>query len=187
MRPLFVAEPASAGTLVSRFLPWALPLLLGAQLGLLHPRRRVPDAHDADNARLICDYAAHRTRCGENVFLGRGSVCLERGGVAAPIDRLSSIVEVTVAGRAAELGFHERVRSEQYDVLIIPMNDLLWFGGDFWKSLRARYTPFFQTKGELDNDFWFDGWQGYVSWPMVFFERARDRGKHRVDGASGCE
>jgi hypothetical protein len=102
-----------------------------------------------------------------------------------PLDRLSSIVEVTVAGRSAELGFHGRIARSEYDVLIVPLNDLLWFGRDFWEVFSARYRPFFATRGELDNDFWFDGWQGYVSWPMVFFERVGEHGRHRVAGDAG--
>jgi hypothetical protein len=98
-----------------------------------------------------------------------------------PVDRLNSIVEVTVAGQSSELAFRRRVEDSTYDVLILPMKDLLWFGGDFWRTFSVRYRPFFATHGELDNDFWFDGWQGYVSWPMVFFERQSERGRHRVD------
>jgi hypothetical protein len=172
---LFGAHEARRWTVV------VVGAVAAAQLGLLYPRRRVPNALDRENARIICEYASRRMRCGERVHLGRGSVCYARGGVAVPLDRLSSIVEVTVAGRAAELGFPGRVRDTEYDVLILPMNDLLWYGGDFWRELRARYVPFFSTRGELENDFWFDGWQGYVSWPMVFFERLADHGRHRVD------
>jgi hypothetical protein len=166
-------------------------LAAAAQIGILYPRRRVQDGNDLANARVICEYASRRMACGERVHLGRGSVCYLRGGVQVPLDRLSSIVEVTVAGRAAELGFHGRVSRAEYDLLILPLNDILWFGGDFWRAFTGRYRPFFMTHGVLDNDFWFDGWQGYVSWPMVFFERVGDRGRHDVDvdnpGSSACD
>jgi hypothetical protein len=187
--PVWATELAGASRAASgRSLPRAaaLGVLAAAQIGVLYPRRRVPDRHDRDNARLICDYAAERMAAGERVHLGRGSVCYLRGGVPVPLDRLSSIVEVTVAGRGAELGFHGRIARSEYDVLIVPLNDLLWFGKDFWSVFSERYRPFFATRGELDNDFWFDGWQGFVSWPMVFFERVSDRGRHHVRAEGGA-
>jgi hypothetical protein len=160
------------------------------QIGVLYPRRRVQSQSDADNARLICDYVARRMACGERVHLGRGSVCYARGGVRVPVDRLNSIVDASVGGRRAELGFYGRVTAEEYDVLVLPIRDLVWLGGDFWTSFQGHYRAFFSTRGELDNDYWFDGWQGYVSWPMIFFERQRDKGRHvpppEAEGTPGC-
>jgi hypothetical protein len=163
--------------------------IVAVQIGALVPRRRVQSPEDESNARLVCDYVARRTACGERVHFGRGSVCLARGGFRVPLDRLNSIVDATVGGRVDELAFFDRVASEHYDVLVLPMRDLLWLGSDFWSSFQSHYRAFFMTQGELDNDFWFDGWQGYVSWPMVFFERVRDQGSHHVTepSSAGCD
>lgn len=160
--------------------------LVAAQIGVLYPRRRVPSKADYDKAALICRYAATRMRCGEKVLLGRGSVCYERGGVEVPIDRMNSILEVAVAGRRDELGFYERVIDQRYDVMILGVGDLMWFGQHLWEIMQPRYKPFFMTQGEREGDFWFHGWQGYVSVPTVFWERIQDAGTHDV-AATGCE
>ena len=118
----FLAAPLALPTLLGAMLRkaagagGALALGLAAlQVALWHPRRRVPDERDLANAETICGYAAARMRCGERVLLGRGAVCYPRGGVQVPLDRMNSIIEVTVAGRGPELGFsrpraQERIR-----------------------------------------------------------------------------
>jgi hypothetical protein len=154
--------------------------LLAVELGLLHPRRRIPDVDDDEKTALMCDYAAARARCGEHVFLGRGAICLHRGGVSVPKDRMMSVIEATVAGRARELGFYDRLRSMEYDLLIFWVGDLEWGGKDLWDILRLRYRPFFMTRGELEGDFWYHGWQGFTTWPVAYWERIEDAGRHEV-------
>lgn len=161
--------------------------VLAVQAALWYPRRRVPEEADREKARLICEYAAARMRCGERVLLGRGSVCYARGGIRVPVDRMNSIVEVAVAGRGEELGFFGRVARREYDVIILPVDDLVWFGGPLWEIMKDRYRPFHMTRGEAEGDFWFHGWQGYVTRPMVFWERIEDAGRHAVEEPErGC-
>ena len=158
-------------------------VVLVAQLGIWYPRRRVPDARDYQNAETVCSYAADRMRCGDQVLVGRGSVCYRRGGVAVPRDRVMSLIEVTAAGRGNELGFYQRIADEEYDLLIMPINDLFWFGKPLWEKVQGKYKAFHMTRGEAEGDFWYHGWQGFSSRPIVFFERVVDAGSHSVDEA----
>jgi hypothetical protein len=172
-----VRRPGAAG----------LAVLLVAQIALIHPRRRTPEPSDHQKADLMCEFAAARSRCGEHVFLGRGAMCLHRGGVAVPRDRMMAIMEATLAGRQEELGFTRRLRESQYDLMIFGVGDLQWGGKLLWELMRDRYRPFFTTHGELEGDFWFHGWQGFVTWPVVYFERLGERGRHEVSARGmGC-
>ncbi len=178
-----LALPAVGGALLGRrgAVRSAAFCVIALQLGLWHPRRRVPEASDFANAEMVCEYAAARMRCGEAVLLGRGTVCYARAGVAVPLDRATSLIDVSAASRGEELGFFQRLRSQHYDLIIMPAEDLQWFGKPLWEEFEGRYKAFHMTHGETEGDFWFHGWQGFASRPVVFFERVRDTGAHSVD------
>ncbi len=169
----------------SGLLPLVALGIVATQIALWYPRRRVPDDLDFRNAATVCRYAASRMKCGEEVLVGRGAVCYARGGVAIPRDRVMSIIEVSVAGYESELEFYDRVTRMEYDLMIFPMNDLQWFGRPLWELIQGKYKAFYMTMREdkLDGDFWYHGWQGFSSKPIVFFERTAEAGRHEVSDA----
>jgi hypothetical protein len=156
----------------------AIALLL-AQVVLLHPQRRVPTAWDYDNAQRICGYASARLACGEKVLLGRGTSCY--GAHAVPLDRMVNAHEAWVAGRAAELGTWDRIERGEYDLVLLHQTDLHRFGKTLWPRLAAHYRAFYSTPQGPPGDFWTNGWQGYASSRMLFFEKKSATGEHGID------
>ena len=105
-----------------------------------------------------------------------------------PTASAMSLMEVWAAGRSAELGLHERILRTEYDLVIFPIDDLQWFGRPLWEELQGRYRAFFTTEGEAEGDFWYHGWQGFSSRPVVFFERESEKGRHEVsEEGKRCE
>jgi hypothetical protein len=154
-----------------------------AQLVLLHPQRRVPTAWDWKNAAHICEFASARMACGERVLLGRGTSCYGRH--ALPLDRMVNVHEAWVAGRAAELGTWGRLERGDYDLVLVHQTDLHRFGKLMWPRLAAGYRAFHSTPQGPPGDFWTDGWQGYASNRMLFFEKKSAAGEHAI-GARTC-
>lgn len=153
------------------------------QLVVWFPQRYVPTTDDEARAEAICSYAAERLRCGERVWLGRGATCYARGGHSVPLDRMTSIHEVGEAGRFAELGLLDRIRHQEYDVILLHQADLTWLGPRFWPLLNASYRLFHASEENVHGDYWIHGFQGYGSRRVLYFERKRDAGTHRAGDA----
>jgi hypothetical protein len=154
-------------------------LLLVVQVVWLHPRRYVPSAWDRENAERICSFAKARMACGEKLLLGRGTSCYAKSG-ALPLDRMVCIHDAWVAGRASELDVWERISRGDYDLVLIHQSDLHRFGPKLWPILSARYRAFYTSPNSEPADFWENGWQGYASSRMLFFEKRSAEGEHQV-------
>lgn len=177
---------ALSGPLLFRHLSCSLLAIL--TLTAWMPQKRTPNRADFVHGKILCDYFATRTRCGERVLLPRGAACFASTDVRFPIDRAMPEMDVAVAGRA--LGMTRRLVAQEYDLAMITETDLHspWLRSALAAPLRAGYVPFAQIGPGQAGDLWLEGWGDFMAGPVTLFERIRDRGTHSVDDAAyQCE
>lgn len=173
---------ALSGPLFLRHLACSLVVIL--TLAIWMPQKRIPTRRDFVHGRILCDYFAARTRCGERVLLPRGAACFANTSIPFPIDRAMPAMDVAVAGRP--LGMTRRLASGEYDVAMVTETDLRspWLRSALAAPLRAGYVPFAQIDPGQAGDLWLEGWGDFMAGPVTLFERIRDRGMHSVDDAA---
>ncbi|MCA9628328.1 MAG: hypothetical protein KC766_11705 [Myxococcales bacterium] len=154
-------------------------------LSIWRPTKRLPAPEDYTYGRRLCAYVHARERCGERVYLGRGAVCYLRGDVV-PLDRVMSAEDVSLS--SYPLGYAERLRNAEYDVVVATQHDLFspWLKQAQWPAMLQQYSIFGRLDGGPHGDVWSEG-LGELMGPTGFYERKREQGKHSLSQPERCD
>lgn len=149
------------------------------------PRKRAPVAADYAYGARLCEYVAQRQACGERVYLGRGMTCFLKAG-SMPLDRVMAAEDVSQS--KYPLGYAERLKSADYDVVIAIQRDLFspWLKQAQWPAILDQYSIFGRLDAGPHGDVWTEGFSDLMG-PAGFYERKRERGKHSLNSAGRCD
>lgn len=163
----------------------ASAILIGLTLASWSPRKRVPVQADYAYGAKLCEYVAQRQACGERVYLGRGMTCF-LGAQQMPLDRVMSAEDVSQS--TYPLGYGQRLRDAEYDVLIATQRDLFspWLKQAQWPAILDQYSIFGRLDAGPHGDVWTEGFSDLMG-PAGFYERKRERGKHSVNAPGRCD
>ncbi|MGE0324147.1 MAG: hypothetical protein AB7K71_15570 [Polyangiaceae bacterium] len=154
-------------------------------LTIWRPTKRLPVAADYAYGEQLCAYLHARQECGERVYLGRGAACYLQGN-EVPRDRVMSAEDVSLS--AYPLGYAQRLRGAEYDVVIATQQDLFspWLKQAQWPALLEEYSIFGRLDAGPHGDVWSEG-LGELMGPTGFYERKRERGKHSLAAPERCD